>query len=164
MHGEADNAQNDLRAIALSVQMLRRTEHYRKMLLAAASTYTQTDESDHNTEENMYSNSEKWHEEIWYDPDHISWVVAEVRSRFHDYFGQYLATDRRRATSSTDLARLAEKFGTKPRGKSKVVDGKGVYLKAIPAATDNYNKGAESNRNASPVLVHQPLEERASST
>ena len=79
-------------------------------------------------------------EEICYEQDHIDKVWEEMKQIIPEYFQQYIETEGGHSIQDSEAEKLAEKFGSTSKPKSKSKDTKKILERLFKEAIDDFNK------------------------
>ena len=79
-------------------------------------------------------------EEICYEQDHIDKVWEEMKQIIPEYFQRYIDTEGGHSIQDSEAEKLAEKFGSTSKPKSKSKDTKKILERLIKESIDDFNK------------------------
>ena len=79
-------------------------------------------------------------EEICYEQDHIDKVWEEMKQIIPEYFQNYIDTENGHAIQESEAEKLAAKFGSTSKPKSKIKDTKKILERIFKEAIDDFNK------------------------
>lgn len=79
-------------------------------------------------------------EEICYEQDHIDKVWEEMKQIIPEYFQRYIDTEGGHSIQDSEAEKLAEKFGSTSKPKSKSKDTKKILERLFKEAIDDFNK------------------------
>lgn len=79
-------------------------------------------------------------EEICYEQDHIDKVWEEMKQIIPEYFQRYIETEGGHSIQDSEAEKLAEKFGSTSKPKSKSKDTKKILERLFKEAIDDFNK------------------------
>ncbi len=79
-------------------------------------------------------------EEICYEQDHIDKVWEEMKQIIPEYFQRYIDTEGGHFIQDSEAEKLAEKFGSTSKPKSKSKDTKKILERLFKEAIDDFNK------------------------
>lgn len=79
-------------------------------------------------------------EEICYEQDHIDKVWDEMKQIIPTYFQQYIDTEGGHTIQDSEAEKLAEKFGSTAKPKSKTKDSKKILDRLLKESIDNFEK------------------------
>lgn len=95
-------------------------------------------------------------EEICYEQEHIDKVWEEIKQSILVYFQQYIDTEGGHSIDENEVEKLAEKFGSSSKPKSKSKDSKKILERLLKEAINDFEK----ERNAYlDILNLEALEE-----
>lgn len=79
-------------------------------------------------------------EEICYDQNHIDKVWEEMKQIIPEYFQRYIDTEGGHGIQDSEAEKLAAKFGSTSKPKSKTKDTKKILERLIKESIDDFNK------------------------
>lgn len=79
-------------------------------------------------------------EEICYEQNHIDKVWEEMKQIIPEYFQRYIDTEGGHSIQDSEAEKLAEKFGSTSKPKSKSKDTKKILERLFKEAIDDFNK------------------------
>lgn len=79
-------------------------------------------------------------EDICYEQDHIDKVWEEMKQIIPEYFQRYIDTEGGHSIQDSEAEKLAEKFGSTSKPKSKSKDTKKILERLFKEAIDDFNK------------------------
>lgn len=79
-------------------------------------------------------------EEICYEQDHIDKVWNEMKQIIPEYFQRYIDTENGHTIQDSEAEKLAAKFGSTSKPKSKAKDTKKILERILKEAIDDFNK------------------------
>ena len=79
-------------------------------------------------------------EEICYEQDHIDKVWEEMKQIIPEYFQRYIDMEGGHSIQDSEAEKLAEKFGSTSKPKSKSKDTKKILERLFKEAIDDFNK------------------------
>jgi len=95
-------------------------------------------------------------EEICYDQDHIDKVWEEIKQVIPTYFQQYIETENGHSVQDSEAQKLAEKFGSTAKPKSKKKDAKIILERLLKETIDDFEKERQTYQD---ILNLESLEE-----
>lgn len=95
-------------------------------------------------------------EEICYDQDHIDKVWAEIKQVIPTYFQRYIETENGNTVQNSEAQKLAEKFGSTAKPKSKKKDTKIILERLLKETIDDFEKERQTYQD---ILNLESLEE-----
>lgn len=95
-------------------------------------------------------------EEICYEQDHIDKVWEEMKQIIPEYFQRYIDTEGGHSIQDSEAEKLAEKFGSTSKPKSKSKDTKKILERLFKEAIDDFNKERQPYLD---ILALESLEE-----
>lgn len=95
-------------------------------------------------------------EEICYEQDHIEQVWQEMKQSITIYFQQYIDTEGGHSINDSEAEKLAEKFGSTSKPKSKVKDSKKILERLLKESIADFEKERQPYQD---ILDLESLEE-----
>lgn len=95
-------------------------------------------------------------EEICYDQEHIDKVWDEIKQVIPEYFQRYIDTEGGHAIQDSEVEKLAEKFGSTSKPKSKSKDTKKILERLLKETIADYEKERQIYQD---ILDLESLEE-----
>lgn len=95
-------------------------------------------------------------EEICYEQEHIDKVWKEINQSISIYFQKYIETEGGHSIDENEVRKLAEKFGSSAKPKSKNKDSKKILERLLKEAIENFEKERQSYED---ILNLEALEE-----
>ena len=79
-------------------------------------------------------------EEVCYEQEHIDKVWEEIKQSISTYFQQYIDTEGGHSINESEVEKLAEKFGSTAKPKSKTKDSKKILERLLKESIVNFEK------------------------